>query len=160
MNVSWLHWWSVNIGSGNGLVQARQQAITWANVDSDLWLHMAPLGSNVFKDSNPTWDHSWYIAHNRNLPNSQFALRMVLYRVCLTHVSMILLYPLIHTDSAYYFSEHLVRHVQTVVLNVYLIWKILLKPTFSQKPYLCIFKKLWRISMALYKHHIVSKLSI
>ena len=35
-----LHWWSVNIGSGNGW------AITWASVDPDLCHHMVSLGHN------------------------------------------------------------------------------------------------------------------
>ena len=50
MNVIGLHWWSVNIGSGNGLVPSgnncQQQAITWANVDPDLCRHMVSLGHN------------------------------------------------------------------------------------------------------------------
>ena len=33
----WFKWW---------LVAVRQQAITWANVNPDLWCHMAPLGHN------------------------------------------------------------------------------------------------------------------
>ena len=37
------HQWEVNIGLGN---VARQQAITWTNIDSDLWHHMASPGHN------------------------------------------------------------------------------------------------------------------
>ena len=46
MFVTGVHWWSVNIGSGNGLVLCaiRQQAITWANIDADLCHHMASIG--------------------------------------------------------------------------------------------------------------------
>ena len=33
------HLWLVNIGSGNGLMPGRHQAITWANVDPDLCQH-------------------------------------------------------------------------------------------------------------------------
>ena len=39
------HLWEVNIGSGSGL----QQAITWANVDLDLYCHIASLGHNELK---------------------------------------------------------------------------------------------------------------
>ena len=35
--VWWSHRQEVNIGSGNGLVLIRQQAITWSNVDQDVW---------------------------------------------------------------------------------------------------------------------------
>ena len=33
MNVTGLRWWSVNIGSGNGLVPSDNKTVTWANVD-------------------------------------------------------------------------------------------------------------------------------
>ena len=39
-------WWQVNIGSGNadGLDAIRQQAISCANIDPDMYCHMASLG--------------------------------------------------------------------------------------------------------------------
>ena len=47
VNTTTPHWSLVNIGSGSGLVQyVEQQAITWANVDPDLWHHVASLGHN------------------------------------------------------------------------------------------------------------------
>ena len=46
MNVTGLYWWEVNIGSGNGLVQAN----TWANVDPDLCRHMVSPGHNELID--------------------------------------------------------------------------------------------------------------
>ena len=51
MNVTGLHWWSVNIGSSDGLAGAvRQEAITWVNVDPDFCGHMVSLGHNELKD--------------------------------------------------------------------------------------------------------------
>ena len=44
INIIGLCWCKVNIGSGNGLVISRQQMNTWANVDKDLYYHMASLG--------------------------------------------------------------------------------------------------------------------
>ena len=44
MNVTELRWWSVNIGSVNGLVPSGN--ITWANVKSDLCRHMVSLRHN------------------------------------------------------------------------------------------------------------------
>ena len=50
MNVTALHWWWVNIGSGNiGLVPSGNKAITWANVDPDLCRHIASLGLNELR---------------------------------------------------------------------------------------------------------------
>ena len=43
MNVTGLHWWSVNIGS-QWLGAVRQQAITWASVDLDPCRHITSLG--------------------------------------------------------------------------------------------------------------------
>ena len=65
MNVTGLHWWSVNIGSGNGLVQL---AITWANVDPDLYCHLASLGHNELINWNlySVWEQELY----RLIPNS------------------------------------------------------------------------------------------
>ena len=40
VNATRLHWWLVNIGSGNGLVLSG----AWINVDQVLWCHMASLG--------------------------------------------------------------------------------------------------------------------
>ena len=40
-----VQWWSVNIGSGNGL-PIRQWAITWTNVDTILCGHITSLGHN------------------------------------------------------------------------------------------------------------------
>ena len=70
VNATELHWWDINIDSGNGLVPAgtrplpepmltqiyvaiwrwlgavRQQTITWPNVRPDVCCHMASLGHN------------------------------------------------------------------------------------------------------------------
>ena len=43
-------WEQVNIGSDYGLVANRQQAITWINVDHDLWRHMVSLDLNELAD--------------------------------------------------------------------------------------------------------------
>ena len=56
MNFTGLHWWAVNIGA------VRQQAITWANVDSDHSRHMASLGHNEFCSRSLYWglvDQGW-----------------------------------------------------------------------------------------------------
>ena len=52
MNVTGLRWWSVNIGSGYGLVPSGNKPlpnVTGANVDPDLSRHMALLGHNELK---------------------------------------------------------------------------------------------------------------
>ena len=36
------NWQDLNVGSGNGFVPNRRQAISWPNVDRDIWHHMAP----------------------------------------------------------------------------------------------------------------------
>ena len=47
VNAMRLHRWLFNIGSGNEwLCAARQEAITWANVDQVLWYHMLLVGHN------------------------------------------------------------------------------------------------------------------
>ena len=48
MNVTGPYWLEVNIVSGKGLV-LRQQAITWANVDSDLHRYMVSPGHNALR---------------------------------------------------------------------------------------------------------------
>ena len=59
MNVSWLHWCSVNIGLGNGLVPSH-------NVDPDLWRHMASLVHDELTRNGkpcqyqPFFDHAAY----------------------------------------------------------------------------------------------------
>ena len=50
MNVTGLHWWSVNIAW-------RHQAITWAIVDQDLRRHMSSLGHNELI-KNVVWKHA------------------------------------------------------------------------------------------------------
>ena len=50
MNVTGLHWWSVNIAW-------RHQAITWAIVDQDLRHHMSSLGHNELI-KNVVWKHA------------------------------------------------------------------------------------------------------
>ena len=46
VNATELHQWEVNIGSGNSLVPDSTQPFPWANVDSGLFPHMAPLGAD------------------------------------------------------------------------------------------------------------------
>ena len=45
INVAGVYWWSVNIGSGNGLVPL-VTSHSWANVDPDLCDHMVSLDQN------------------------------------------------------------------------------------------------------------------
>ena len=60
VNVFGLHWWWVNIFSGNIRLGAlRQQAITWANVDPDLCRHMASLVHNELKSSHCISFEDW-----------------------------------------------------------------------------------------------------
>ena len=51
------HWWSVIIGSGNGLVPNWHQAITWTNDDQDMWFHTA-------SESNHPCEISYMILQN------------------------------------------------------------------------------------------------
>ena len=56
MNVTGSYWWSVNIGSGNGLVPSgNKPLLSWANGDPDLCRHMVSLGHNVL---NLVYDYS------------------------------------------------------------------------------------------------------
>ena len=55
-----LYW--VNIDSGNAV---KQQAITWANVDSDMYRHMTSLGHNELKNLCG-FLHSWVGHRERN----------------------------------------------------------------------------------------------
>ena len=44
------NWQWVSIGSGNGLVPAGHQAITWTNADQEDWGHIVLTGHNGFKN--------------------------------------------------------------------------------------------------------------
>ena len=49
MNVTGLHWWSVNFGSGNGLVPSGNKPLPEPMFDPDLCHHMAWLGHNELR---------------------------------------------------------------------------------------------------------------
>ena len=59
----------------------RQQAITWANVDTDLWGHMASLSSNQLKTNNTEikrrrfWQKMKYICFRENIKTWLGAIR-------------------------------------------------------------------------------------
>ena len=45
------NWQQVSIGSGNGLVSLRHQAITGTNASHDVFCHKVPLGLNELTDA-------------------------------------------------------------------------------------------------------------
>ena len=138
MNVTGLHWWSVNIGA------VRQQAITWANVDSDLCCHMVSLGHNELNCNHHTckaastviswlWDWSsqkdstcmvWYPMKkamiHRMSSDYSVVLRPDLLHCSLRTVKKILLVKLLLWPSPKEIWPHCRSNAVTILLCIHL----------------------------------------